>query len=152
MTADHDPSNPLTDPNAPPETLIWMADLMASLELEETQTRTEHGDAGNDTDTEEDDDIVETAEAFDLVRQTEIAATELEDEAGVFEALFGWLIDIFAAFFGPQDEDNADEDPVVSDEPIADVSEDLIFNAIEPGDDFEFPEEDPMEDDLDLVI
>ena len=129
-------------PAAQDESLIWAADLLASLDLPDSDEEQEEAE-------EEDQTEPEVLSAFQEEFGELLSETELEGETDTFfDALFGWIFEFFEALFGE------DEDPETQyASPPADVSEDLIFIPLEPDAELLASlEEDDVEEELDLVF
>lgn len=130
-------------PTSQDETLLWAADLLASLDLEDIME-----DQASDEDDHEGDEAPVLG-AFEEDFGQAFEGTDLEDETDTFfDALFGWIFDFFAGLFGDEDEPDTEYAS-----PPANVSEDLIFIPIEPDAELlaSLEEEEAVED-LDLIF
>lgn len=161
MTADHDVSLLWEDPSKCAEALAALADVLASVEEDDAwpDQLDADEDGSNDQDADAEGDVAASSFGEVEAPQNECAdATAIEQDvvqAGMFDAVFGWLIDLIEQLFGSgsPDSDTAEQDapesPTIYEDPIADVSGDVIMNTLELPDDFEIPQVDEVpEDDL----
>lgn len=147
------PKGMKTLPETVDESLIWVADLLESLDLTPMSLA--------DEDPEEDPAKVDTTAAetavIDLtpeeISQSSEALTlpefdyDPEQDGSVLDALFGWIGDLLSSLFGGNDAgDDMAGDPDAPADPIdngpdpllvpADVSADIVMNAVEPDQDY----------------
>lgn len=127
---------------APDESLIWVADLLASLDLPPMQlVEDEPEDTGPQTGLSDEASLVDLTPEEITQDSQELNLPpfeyDAEEDGSVFEAIFGWIGDLINSLFGggPNSGDGLADQP--SDAPApdmipADVAEDTIFTALEP--------------------
>ena len=142
----------LTTPlSAPDDSLIWVADLLASLDLPPIELDDASGSqTGQETD-QDDPGVVDTtaAEIAQTSQELNLPAFDYDpdQDGSVLDALFGWIGDLFSALFGGAgDSDDMAYGPDMPDDPSddgpdpmlipADVSADTVMNALEPDQDY----------------